>query len=143
MKIVIGSDHAGYAIKKAIVSYLQSNGIIVKDIGTFSEEPVDYPDFAHLVATLIQNKVFDFGILICGSGIGMSIVANRYPGVRAALCFNTNFAELARKHNNANVICLPGRFLTPEDAIAMIDTFLKASFEGGRHQNRVNKIDIC
>jgi len=141
MRIIVGADHAGFYIKEEIKRHLQAKGYDVEDVGTYSPESVDYPDFAHKVAQIIQSGKGDFGILVCGSGIGVSIVANRYRGVRAALCFNEEFAFLARSHNDANVLCLPGRFLSIIDAIKITEKFLGTAFEGGRHLRRINKID--
>ncbi|MBL0315486.1 MAG: ribose 5-phosphate isomerase B [Flavobacteriales bacterium] len=138
--IHIGSDHAGYDLKTKISAFLTKQGFIVRDHGTFSKESVDYPDYAHSVAKEVQDHKGD-GILICGSANGVAITANKHQGVRAALCWNEEVAGLARSHNDANIICLPARFITVEQAEAMVKTFLATSFEGGRHQLRVNKID--
>jgi ribose 5-phosphate isomerase B len=141
MKISIGNDHAGPEYKKAIVEMLQSKGYEVTNYGIDSNESVDYPDFGHPVANDIQNSKADFGIVICGSGNGIAMTVNKHPGVRAALCWNKEIATLARQHNDANIISIPARFTSIHQAVAMVDTFLNTVFEGGRHANRVNKID--
>lgn len=138
MKIAIGADHAGFEYKEALTAFLKDHEL--KDFGTYSSDSVDYPDFAHPVSSAVENKEFDLGILICGSGNGIAITANKHQGIRAAICWNTELASLARKHNNANILCLPARFISVKEAQEITDTFLKTDFEGGRHQNRVNKI---
>ena len=140
MKISIGNDHAGPEYKKAIVQYLESKGHQVTNYGTDSDASVDYPDFAHPVAQDVSEGKADYGIVICGSGNGINMTANKHQGVRSALCWKKEIAELARLHNDANIIALPARFITEEEAIEMIDVFLTTEFEGGRHQMRVNKI---
>lgn len=143
MKIAIGSDHAGFEYKSKIVQYLTNKGIEVQDFGTFSTESVDFPDFAHPTASAVEKGEVDFGILICGSGQGVNMTANKHQGVRSALCWNTDVARLSREHNNANIIALPARFVAYEYAIEMIEIFLNTSFEGGRHERRVQKISCC
>lgn len=143
MKIAIGGDHAGFQYKKEIVKALKDKGHEVKDFGPNSEDSVDYPDFAHPVSGGVDKKEFDRGILICGSGNGVAITANKYKGVRAALCWDTELAKLSRQHNDANVLCLPARFINLEDAKASVDAFLDTPFEGGRHATRVDKISNC
>jgi ribose 5-phosphate isomerase B len=143
MKIAIGGDHAGFTYKKAIKEMLIGQGHEVKDFGPFSTDSVDYPDFVHPLSAAIENHEYEFGILVCGSGNGVAITANKHKGIRAALCWQVELAELARKHNNANVLCLPERFITIEEAQACVSAFLTAPFEGGRHQNRVDKIAMC
>ena len=138
MKIAIGADHAGFELKETLRSSLTEHEL--KDFGTYSAASVDYPDFAHPVAFAVENGEFDFGILICGSGNGIAITANKHQGIRAAICWNTELASLARKHNNANILCLPARFIPVKEALAITQTFLTTEFEGGRHANRVNKI---
>ena len=138
-KIFIANDHAGFTLKKYILETLPHFNII--DLGCHSEQPVDYPDFAQILCENIKDAT-SFGILICGSGIGMSIAANRYPNIRAALCHDIEYAKLAREHNNANVIALGARFLNPEDAVNMITCFLLTDFIGARHINRVNKLSL-
>lgn len=140
MKIAIGADHAGFEYKEKIVAYLTGKGFQVQDFGTFSTDSVDFPDFAHPTASAVENGEAEFGILICGSGQGVNMTANKHQGVRSALCWNTDIARLTRQHNNANVIALPARFVALEYAIEMVDTFLSTDFEGGRHEKRVNKI---
>ncbi|MEQ6118698.1 ribose 5-phosphate isomerase B [Reichenbachiella sp. MALMAid0571] len=140
MKIAIGGDHAGFTYKEKITQYLKEKGIEVKDFGPYAPESVDYPDFVHPVANAVADKEFDLGILICGSGNGVAMTANKHQQIRAALCWNTDLAALARQHNNANIICIPERFVDYDLAQSMVDTFLSAEFEGGRHQTRVNKI---
>jgi len=140
MKISIGNDHAGPEYKKAIVAYLENNGHQVINHGTDSEASVDYPDFGHPVATDVENGNVDLGIVICGSGNGIAMTVNKHQGIRAALCWTKEIAALARQHNDANIISIPARFTSIPQAVEMVETFLKTDFEGGRHQNRVNKI---
>ena len=140
MKIAIGNDHAGPDYKKAIIDFLEKQGHEFINYGTDSESSVDYPDFGHLVATDVETKKVDFGIVICGSGNGIAMTANKHQGVRAALCWTKEIAELARQHNDANVISIPARFTSIPQAVAMVETFLNTAFEGGRHATRVNKI---
>jgi ribose 5-phosphate isomerase B len=140
MKIAIGCDHAGYKLKEYLLKYLIDKNIVIKDFGTYSEERADYPDFGHAVAIAVENKEFDLGILICGSGNGINITANKHQGIRAALCWNGELAALARQHNDANVLSLPARFITEEIALKCVDAFLTSEFEGGRHADRINKI---
>ena len=140
MKISIGNDHAGPDYKKAIVKYLESKGIEVINHGTDTTDSVDYPDFVHPVAQDVENGTVDFGIIICGSGNGVAMTANKYKKVRAALCWIKEISALARQHNNANIISIPARYTSVQQAIDMVDTFLNTPFEGGRHQNRVDKI---
>ena len=139
-KIAIGGDHAGFTYKAKLVIKLESLGYEVKDFGPFSDASVDYPDYVHPLCSAIESGEFDFGIVICGSGNGVAITANKHQGIRAALCWNEDLAALARQHNDANVIALPSRFITYELAEKLTETFLTTEFEGGRHQNRVNKI---
>ena len=138
--IAIGADHAGFLLKEYLKDLLDEEGITIIDFGTYSDEPVDYPDFAHPVADAVENQEADIGILICGSGNGVAMTANKHPGIRAALCWNEEIARLARAHNDANILCLPGRFIEKIDAEEILKTFLESSFEGGRHLRRVNKI---
>ena len=140
MKISIGNDHAGPEYKKAIVAMLQAKGYEVTNYGTDTSDSVDYPDFAHLVANDVESKKADFGIIICGSGNGIAMAANKHQGVRAALCWVKEISALARQHNDANIISIPARYTSIPQAIEMVDTFLNTAFEGGRHQNRVDKI---
>ena len=140
MKISIGNDHAGVEYKKHIVEYLNEENIEVENYGTDSEESVDYPDFAHPVSKDISDRESDLGILICGSGNGVCMTANKYKNVRAALCWNKELSQLGRTHNDANIVCIPARFITKEEAIEIVKTFVNEEFEGGRHQRRVKKI---
>jgi ribose 5-phosphate isomerase B len=142
MKLAIGADHAGYDYKEQLKKYLLDKGFEVADKGTYSAESVDYPDFAHPVANAVVNKEVDAGILICGSANGVAITANKHQGIRAAICWTNEVAELARKHNNANIICIPSRFANIELTKSMIDIFMKTEFEKGRHERRVEKIDV-
>ena len=140
MKIAIGNDHAGTDYKNTIVSHLESLGHEVTNFGTNSNDSVDYPDFVHPVAEAVSNNSVDCGILICGSGNGVSMTANKHQKVRAALCWTKEITELARQHNDANILSIPARFTSEPQAVGMVDTFINTAFEGGRHQNRVNKI---
>jgi ribose 5-phosphate isomerase B len=140
MKLAIGNDHAGSDLKKKIVNLLKDQNIEVINYGTDQNESVDYPDFAHPVGRSIQENKVDLAIVICGSGNGVNMVVNKYSKVRSALCWNTELAGLARSHNNANILAIPARFVSEEVAIEMVNTFLTTPFEGGRHQNRVEKI---
>ncbi len=139
-KIAIGGDHAGFEYKAEIIKYLSSVGYDVKDFGPYSNASCDYPDFAHPVALAVENKEFDLGVLLCGSANGVAITANKHQGVRAGLAWNTEVTTLVRLHNDANVVCVPARFVSLEEAIEIVNTFLTTEFEGGRHQLRVNKI---
>ena len=140
MKISIGNDHAGTEYKLAIVGLLKSMSIEVINHGTDGSDSVDYPDFIHPVAADVENKRADSGIIICGSGNGASMTANKHQGIRSALCWNKEISKLAKTHNNANIISLPGRFITFEEAKEILDTFFNTNFEGGRHSRRINKI---
>ncbi len=140
LPIAIGSDHAGFDYKEQVKATLEEKGWKVEDKGAFSCDSVDYPDFAHPVANDVTEGKAAFGILICGSGNGVCITANKHKGIRAALCWNEELAALARQHNDANVLCMPARFVTVEAAKAMAEVFSNTSFEGGRHQKRVEKI---
>ncbi len=140
MKIAIGNDHAGPDYKKAIVSFLEAKGIQVTNYGTDTFDSVDYPDFGHPVAIDVEEKIVDFGIIICGSGNGIAMSANKHQGVRAALCWTKEISALARQHNDANVVSIPARYTSIQQAIEIVDTFLQTEFEGGRHANRVHKI---
>ena len=141
--ISIGSDHAGYEYKQFIADFLRSKGFIVRDNGTHSKDSVDYPDFAHPVANQVESGEAAYGILICGSANGVAITANKHAGVRAAICWTEELASLARAHNDANIICIPARFVSLESAVNMVKTFQSASFEGGRHASRVSEISSC
>ena len=140
MKIAIGSDHAGFIFKQKIMDFLTAKGIEVKDFGCFSEESVDYPDFAHPVATGVEHKTYDLGIVLCGSGNGINMTVNKHQGVRSALCWNVELAVMAKAHNNANVLALPARYIDYSVAEACVESFLNTEFEGGRHGRRVDKI---
>lgn len=140
MKITIGSDHGGFELKSEVIKHLENKGIQVKDGGTFSKESCDYPDIALIVAKEVIEKKCDFGILICGTGIGIGIAANKVSGIRAALCSDTFSAHSAREHNDANILTLGQRVLGTGLALDIVDTFLSSTFQGGRHENRVNKI---
>jgi ribose 5-phosphate isomerase B len=143
MKISIGSDHAGFDYKNYIVQNLLKAGHLVTDRGPGGDAPVDYPDYAHPVAIDVESKVADLGILICGSGNGVCLTANKHRGIRAALCWKVTLAELSRKHNDANILCLPARFISKRMAANIVKAFLSTDFEGGRHTARVQKISGC
>jgi ribose 5-phosphate isomerase B len=142
IKIGIGGDHAGFEYKAALVKELTDQGYEVKDFGPYSKDSVDYPDFVHPLATSVESAENELGILICGSGNGVAMTANKHQGIRAALCWTAELAALSRQHNNANVLAIPARFVSYELAAEMVNTFLTTKFEGGRHQNRVNKIKV-
>ena len=139
-KLAIGSDHAGFELKSEILKHLKSNGYDVKDFGAYSSDRADYPDFAHPLSMAVEKGEYDLGILICGSGNGISMTANKHQGIRAALCWEKEIAELARLHNDANILAMPARYIEVEEAKACVDVFLNTDFEGGRHQGRVEKI---
>ena len=138
--LVLASDHAGYDLKENIKAYLESNNFNIKDLGPFNEDSVDYPDYGNILGKFILENKNSIGIAICGSGIGISIALNRMLGIRAALCSNEEIAKLSRNHNDANVLVLAGRFMNLKKSSSIIDIFLKESFEGGRHERRVNKL---
>jgi ribose 5-phosphate isomerase B len=140
-KIAIGADHAGFEYKEILKKWLQTNGFTVNDFGTHSAESADYPDFAHPVASAVEKNEFDLGLLLCGSANGVAMTANKHQGIRAAICWKEELAELARTHNNANVLCIPARHVSVELAEKILDKFLHSSFEGGRHGRRVDKIN--
>lgn len=137
-KIAIGADHAGFEYKEFLKSFL--NDYEVKDFGTYTADSVDYPDFAHPVAEAVESGTYTFGILVCGSANGVAITANKHQQIRAAICWQKEIAELARMHNNANIICIPARFVSEDLAKEMVSTFLNTAFEAGRHAGRVNKM---
>lgn len=139
-KIAIGSDHAGFELKEKVKVILQNQGHQVNDYGTHNVESVDYPDFAHPVANAVEKGEYELGVLICGSANGVAMAANKHQGIRAAICWNEELATLARQHNNANILCLPARFISMELAEKIVEGFLRAHFEGGRHERRVDKI---
>lgn len=142
MKIAIGADHGGFQAKEALISYLQSKGFDVKDLGTNSEASVDYPDFAQKVCQEILYAQADLGVLICGTGIGISIAANRFKGIRAALLYSDDVARLAKLHNNANIAVFGGRTMSVQEMKQRLDIFLNTEFEGGRHIRRLEKLDV-
>jgi ribose 5-phosphate isomerase B len=142
MEIAIGSDHAGFELKEYLIEYLKSTKWVVHDKGCYSLERADYPDFGHAVALAVLDKEVSFGILMCGSGNGINMSANKHNGIRAALSWKSEIATLARQHNDANILVLPARYITKEEAIKCVDVFLTEKFEGGRHQARIDKIDL-
>lgn len=141
-KIIIASNHAGFRLKERLVRWLISNRYEVKDLGCFSEDSVDYPDYAHPLAVAVEKGDFDYGITICGSGNGINMVSNKHQKIRSAVCWSEEISRLARAHNDANVCALPGRFLREEEAIIIVKTFLTTAFEGGRHKRRIDKIPL-
>lgn len=141
-KVIIASDHAGFRLKEKLVRWLISNRYEVKDLGCFSEDSVDYPDYAHPLALAVEKGDFDYGITICGSGNGISMASNKHQKIRSAVCWNEEISRLARSHNDANVCALPGRFVSEAEAITIIKTFLATEFEGGRHKRRIDKIPV-
>ncbi|NTV99050.1 MAG: ribose 5-phosphate isomerase B [Chlorobiaceae bacterium] len=143
MKIAVGSDHAGFELKKAVVAWLENNGHECNDMGPFTDESVDYPDYARKVAESVASGSADQGVLLCGTGIGVSIAANKVRGIRAALACNPEFATLARQHNNANIICFSARFSNLATIEKSLQNWFASDFEGGRHERRVNKIEPC
>lgn len=143
MNIGIGGDHAGFELKEKVIAFLQDKGHAVKDFGPFSTDSVDYPDYVHPVAKSIEDKSNALGILICGSGNGVCMTANKYPNVRAGLCWDTELASLTKQHNDANILCIPARFVSEDKGIDIVDAFISSEFEGGRHQRRVDKISSC
>ncbi|MBN8670098.1 MAG: ribose 5-phosphate isomerase B [Chitinophagales bacterium] len=142
LPLALGCDHAGFELKEAVKKLLQENGWTVEDKGTYSTDSTDYPDYAHPVADMVSTGAASVGVLICGSGNGVCMTANKHVGVRAALCWNEEIAALARQHNDANIICIPARFVPQEQAFNMLDTFLSIAFEGGRHERRVAKMAL-
>lgn len=142
LKIALASDHAGYERKLVVIKHLKDLGIEVKDFGAFSNESTDYADWAHPLATAVENGEFDFGISLCGSGNGINITVNKHQGIRSALSWTPEIAALGRKHNDANILALPARFITDQEAIEIVDAFLNSDFEGGRHEQRIKKIPL-
>ena len=138
--IAIGCDHAGFDYKEQLVTFLQGQGLQVRDFGTYSKDSVDYPDFAHPVATAVEKGECSFGILLCGTANGVAMTANKHQGIRAALCWNVAVAEVTRQHNNANILCIPSRHVSFEVAQKMVEKFMTTEFEGGRHASRVSKV---
>lgn len=143
MIIPIGCDHAGFQLKETLKSYLEEKGYEVKDFGCYTEDSIDYADFAHPVADMVETTEGLKGILICGSGNGINMTANKHQGIRAALCWKKEIAQLAREHNDANILTLPARFISEAEGKEMVDTFFSTEFEGGRHQRRIDKIPTC
>lgn len=141
-KIIVASDHAGYRLKEKIIKWLIANRYNVKDIGCYSEESVDYPDYAHPLAVAVEGGEYDFGITICGTGNGINMAANKHNRIRSAVCWSEEISRLARSHNDANVCALPGRFISESEAILIVKTFLNTDFEGGRHKRRIDKIPL-
>lgn len=142
MKVSIGCDHAGWELKEKVKQYLSDSNIQVNDKGCYSVERCDYPDFAHQVAEDVLGNVCEFGVLICGSGNGINMTANKHSGIRSALCWSPEIANMARLHNDANILTLPGRYISVDDAFKCVDEFINTGFEGGRHLDRINKINI-
>lgn len=138
--VAIGSDHAGFDYKEQLISFLEAKGLPYKDFGTHSKDSVDYPDFAHPVALAVESGDYAFGILLCGTANGVAITANKHQHIRAAICWGEEIAQLVRQHNDANILCIPARFVREGDAEKMLQVFMDTEFEGGRHANRVNKI---
>ncbi len=143
MKIAFASDHAGFILKQNIMQYIQQKGIETHDFGCYSQDSCDYPDFAHPLAQAVEKNEYDFGIVICSTGNGITMTANKHQQIRAALCWQPQLATLARQHNNANVLGLPANFISQNEAIKIVEAFLEAEFEGGRHLRRVNKIPLA
>lgn len=141
-KIAVASDHAGFAFKNIVSEYLRSKGFEIEDFGCFQEESCDYADFAHPLAYAIEKGEADKGVVFCGSGNGINMTVNKHQGIRSAICWNKELASLARHHNDANVCSIPARFISKEEAIEIVDTFMKETFDGGRHLNRIKKIPI-
>lgn len=141
MKIVFGSDHAGFELKEKLIEYCKNKNFSILDKGCYSIERADYPDYGHEVALSVLNREANFGVLMCGSGNGINMSANKHKGIRAALCWNNEIAKLARQHNDANILVLPARYISMEEALKCLESFIVEKFEGGRHQNRIEKID--
>lgn len=142
MKVAFASDHAGYELKSELIKYCEKLGYQPLDFGTFSEESCDYPDYAHPAAEAVEKGECEFGIAMCGTGNGISMTLNKHQGVRAALCWMPEIAALAKQHNNANILVLPARFITKEEALNIVKAYLEAQYEGGRHQRRIDKIPV-
>ncbi|MDA3879502.1 MAG: RpiB/LacA/LacB family sugar-phosphate isomerase [Prolixibacteraceae bacterium] len=142
LKIALASDHAGYERKQVVIKHLKGLGIEIKDFGAFSAESTDYADWAHPMASAVENEEFDFGISLCGSGNGINMTVNKHQGIRSALSWTPEIAVLGRKHNDANILALPARFVTDQQAIEIVDAFLNSDFEGGRHEQRIKKIPL-
>lgn len=142
LRIALASDHAGYNLKQTVIEYLQDKGVYIHDFGCPSTESCDYPDFAHPMAKAVEKGEYDYGIAICSTGNGITMTCNHHQGIRAALCWDIPLADLARRHNNANILGLPANFITSEKALDIINTFFSTDFEGGRHERRTNKIPV-
>lgn len=142
LKLAFGADHAGFELKEHLKEYISGQVASVEDFGTYSTDSTDYPDYAHKVAQAVEDGTVDFGILICGSGNGINMAANKHAGIRSALSWTDEIAAMARKHNNANVLALPGRYVSTDEGRKILDAFLREEFEGGRHQRRVDKINF-
>ncbi len=140
--VALASDHAGFARKQAIIRYFTENGIQFHDFGCYTDESCDYPDFAHTIAEAISNGEYPFGITFCGTGQGISITANKHQKIRSAICWNSQIAQLAKEHNNANICAIPGRFVSDEDAVEIVKAYMNATFGGGRHQIRLDKMPV-
>ncbi len=140
VSIALGSDHAGFKTKEKIKDYLHENNYAFHDFGTTSEDASDYPDFAHKVASTVEKKEYSLGIVVCGSGNGVNMVVNKYPGIRSALCWKKEIASIVRRHNDANICAIPGRYIDVKEALEIVGEFLNSEFEGGRHLRRINKI---
>ncbi|MFW5822058.1 MAG: RpiB/LacA/LacB family sugar-phosphate isomerase [Tangfeifania sp.] len=140
--IALASDHAGFDKKEVIIKYFQEKGIQYKDFGCYSSESCDYPEFAHAIGNAIEKGEYEIGITFCGSGQGISIAANKHKNVRSAICWNAEIGALAKQHNNANICSIPGRYVTEEETIEIVEAYLNAEFEGGRHARRVAKIPV-
>lgn len=143
MRIALASDHAGYNLKQAVIRFLTDNGAQVQDFGCYSTDSCDYPDFAHPCAAAVENGEYDYGVVICSTGNGICMTANKHQHIRAALCWETRLAELARQHNNANILGLPANFIAEDKALDIVRTFFSTDFEGGRHQRRIDKIPMA
>lgn len=141
MKVIIGSDHAGYEYKSDLISFLKKEGVNYEDCGCYSADSVDYPDYAHDVSSKVLKDNSSFGVLICGSANGVAMASNKHPGIRAAICWNEKVSSLAVTHNNANVLCIPARFISKEEQKKILNAFMASDFQGGRHKRRVEKID--
>jgi ribose 5-phosphate isomerase B len=141
-KVAIASDHAGYNLKVELIEHFKKKGLTFRDFGTFSDESTDYPDYGHLLADAVSGNEYPVGISLCGSGNGINMTANKHEKIRSALCWNTEIAKLARRHNNANICALPARFISAELAKEIVDIFLNTPFDGGRHKTRIDKIPI-
>ncbi len=140
--IALAADHAGFPVKELIKTYLIENGVEVKDYGTFSAESTDYADYAHPMASAVEKKEYEIGIAVCGSGNGINMTVNKHQGIRAALCWNVDISEMARLHNDANICTIPGRYVSENLAVEIVDKFVNTAFEGGRHQKRIEKIPV-